>query len=221
MLNWKRRARSTDPLSFSASTNVACAFAKEGEVVWCAEYELPGHESAMRERIRQDGGLCRSMVEFRLHHAERRRERTMSTGESYYALQLTAQGVNSSAYYGITPAPNLSIAQGGASIYPTATAATFINIYPQELQIQAPAGTLSASVTIITSEGTIAGTFGVSPPINVALVLTLYGNGGVQLGQSIVDPGTEGRPFSFPVDGTKAMNASEATDALKNLTAKK
>lgn len=145
----------------------------------------------------------------------------MSSGETYYALSLSAQGVSASAYYGITPAPNLSIAQGGASIYPEATSATFINIYPQELQIQAPPGTLSASVTIITSEDTIAGTFGVSPPINVALVLTLYGNGGAQLGQAIVDPGTEGRAFSFPVDDSKGMNEGEAIAVLRNLNARK
>ena len=145
----------------------------------------------------------------------------MSNGGSYYALTLAANGTSSPAYYGITPTPNLSIAQGGATIVPTAAAPTIVSIYPQELQIQAPPGSISGGVTIITSEGFITGHFGVSPPINVALTLTAYGAGGHQIGQSIVDPGVEGNTFSFPVDGTQAMNSDDADAVLKKILGNK
>ncbi|HKR65849.1 MAG TPA: hypothetical protein VJZ00_19110 [Thermoanaerobaculia bacterium] len=134
----------------------------------------------------------------------------------YYGLTLAAQGVNSSGYYGVTPQPPVQFAQGGATIVPTQTGVVMMNIYPQELQIQAPAGSVSAATTIITDASTIAGTFGVSPPINVALVLTLYGSGGQQIGQSILDPGMPGKPFSFPIPSGVGMSAGDANHFLRD-----
>ena len=55
----------------------------------------------------------------------------------------------------------------------------------------------------------------VSPPVDVAVEVTLYGNGGAQLGQYIVDPASPGGVFNFPVSG-----GAPSPDDVKNLIEK-
>jgi len=133
----------------------------------------------------------------------------MSTGTTYYALTLNVQGSSTAAFYSLTPTSNLEISQGGVTCFPTALSMTTVSIYPQTLQIAAPAGVLSAGVTIISSETRISGRVMVSPPVNVATVVTLYGNGGVQVGQSIIDPGVGSGTFDFTVSSAEAIGSAD------------
>ena len=123
--------------------------------------------------------------------------------ETYYALTVTAEGASTPAYYSLSPTSNLTISQGGVTLAPSSATQQMVSVsvYPQTLQINAPAGLVSGGVTILTSEAVVAGRVLVSPAVDVATVVTLYGNGGVQLGQYIADPGTGGGVFSFPVSG--------------------
>ncbi len=146
----------------------------------------------------------------------------MTTSGTYYALTVTAEGASTGAYYSVTPTSNLTISQGGVTMAPSAPSQQMItvSVYPQTLQINAPAGYVSGGVTIITSEPSIDGRLQVSPPVNVAVAVTLYGNGGVQLGQYIADPGTGGGVFSFPVSGG-GIPANDTQAVLDQLIAKK
>lgn len=137
--------------------------------------------------------------------------------DSYYALTIAASGTNSSAYYSVTPTSDLAFTQGGVSMMPAATGATMVNIYPETLQIQAPAGLISGGVTIQTSASQIAGRVLVSPPVNVAVVVTLYGAGGQQLGQTTVDPGTGDKVFNFPVSSSQSIGADDVAGVLRGL----
>src|SRR5215208_787980 len=103
----------------------------------------------------------------------------------YYAITVTAEGTSFSAYISMTPTSNLTFLQGGVTFMPTAASLTMANIYPQTLQLQAPPGSFTAGVTIVTDASEIAGRVMVSPPVNVAVIVTLYGAGGQQLGQMI------------------------------------
>ena len=135
----------------------------------------------------------------------------------YYALTLNAQGTNAPAFFSLTPTSNLTISQGGATLAPSSPSSSgiLVNIYPQTLQISAPAGLVSAGVTIVTKEPSIAGRVMVSPAITVATVVTLYGNGGQQLGQSIVDPGVSSGTFDFPIPpGSNLADAAEAQQLI-------
>lgn len=143
----------------------------------------------------------------------------MANSDMYYALSLTAQGVSSTAYYGVTPHHELKIAQGSATVVPTGTGVVLVDVHPEELQLQSPPASLSAGVTIVTGAPAIGGHFEVSPAINVALVLTAYGAGGKEIGQAILDAGDTEKTFSFPVDGDQAMSAAEAEGVLKRLAA--
>lgn len=129
--------------------------------------------------------------------------------DNYYALTIGAAGASSAAYFSMTPSSNLQITQGGVSIYPTAVSAVMVNIYPQTLQISSPAGSMYAGVTIITSALSVDGRVQISPPLDVATVITLYGNGGAQIGQSIIDPGVSSGAFNFPVPDGAAFPTSE------------
>ena len=144
----------------------------------------------------------------------------MASTDIYYALTIVANGVSSAAYYSVTPTSNLSILQGGVTVGPTGSGAVMVNIYPQTLQIGAPAGSVSGAVTIVTSASEIAGRVMVSPPVNVSVVVTLYGAGGQQLGQAIVDPGTGSRTFSWPVDANQGLSQDEAARLLESLAPK-
>jgi hypothetical protein len=143
----------------------------------------------------------------------------MGNDEVYYALTLTAQGMSNAAYFSVAPTSNLTISQGGVTIGATAAATTFVSIYPNELQIQAAPGLISGGVTIVTSENHVAGRLEVSPPINVAAVLTFYGAGGQQLGQFILDPGSASGVFDFNTGGG-GMLAGEALDVVKQKSGK-
>jgi hypothetical protein len=135
----------------------------------------------------------------------------------YYALTLTASGTTSSAYYSLTPTSNLTMSQGGVTITPTATATAMVNVYPETLQIQSPAGMLSAAVTIVTGDSQIAGRLLVSPPVNVAVVVTLYGAGGQQLGQAILDPGVGSKAFSFPISADQGIQSGDIGGIVRGL----
>ena len=135
----------------------------------------------------------------------------------YYALTLSAQGVSTSAYYSVTPTSDLEFTQGGVTIMPTQTAATLVNIYPETLQIQAPAGMINAGVTIQTGADQIAGRLMVSPPVNVAVTITLYGVGGQQLGQTTLDPGVGDKTFNFAVSEGNAISKSDVPGVLRGV----
>jgi hypothetical protein len=142
----------------------------------------------------------------------------MAIGDTYYALTLNARGTSTPAFYSVTPASNLQISQGGATIAPSPASSegTTVNIYPQTLQISGPAGLISAGVTIISSAGNIAGRTVISPAVNVAVTVTLYGNGGAQLGQQVYDAGSGGGAFDFHVPaGSGVANADDARALLE------
>lgn len=141
---------------------------------------------------------------------------------TYYALTVTADGANTGAYYSITPTSNLTISQGGVTLAPSSPTQqmTSVSIYPQTLQINAAPGYVNGGVTIITDAPSVDGRLLVSPPVDVAVVVTLYGNGGAQLGQFIADPGTGGGVFSFPVAGD-GIPASELGEVLRKLVERK
>jgi len=135
----------------------------------------------------------------------------------YYPLAITAQGTNLPAYYSVTPTSDLQFSQGGVTFEPTAAQVTMANVYPETFQLQAPPGSFTGGVTIITGESEIAGHVLVSPAVNVAVVVTLYGAGGQQLGQAIVDPGTGGRTFNFPVSSSQAIAPEDVDGVLRGL----
>lgn len=137
---------------------------------------------------------------------------------TYYALTVGAQGASTPAYYSITPTSNLTISQGGVTLGPSSPTQQMMSasIYPETLQINAPAGVVTGGVTIITSAPSVDGRLIVSPPVDVAVVVTLYGNGGEQIGQFIADPGTGGGTFKFPVSGN-GIPAGEAPGILQKL----
>ncbi len=141
---------------------------------------------------------------------------------TYYALTVSAAGASTGAYYSVTPTSNLTITQGGVTFAPSSPTQqmTSVNVYPQTLQINAAPGYVNGGVTIITDAPSVDGRLVVSPPVDVAVAVTLYGNGGAQLGQFIADPGTGGGVFSFPVAGD-GIPASELNDVLKKLLEKK
>lgn len=138
----------------------------------------------------------------------------------YYALSVQMSGANTAAYYSVSPTSNLTISQGGATFMPSSASMTTVSIYPQTLQIQSPAGSMSGSVTIITDASEVAGRLIVSPPVDVATVVTLYGAGGVQIGQFIADPGTGGGVFNFPVTPAQAIPPADAPGVLQKLLGK-
>jgi len=141
----------------------------------------------------------------------------MANESFYYALSVQNSGASTPAYYSVSPTSNLTISQGGATFMPSAPSMTTVSIYPQTMQIQSPAGTMNGSVTIITDASEVAGRLIVSPPVDVATMVTLYGAGGVQLGQYIADPGTGGGTFKFPVTAAEGIPPADAPGVLKKL----
>ena len=139
--------------------------------------------------------------------------------DSYYALTLTAHGSSSAAYYAVTPTSNLRISEGGATIEPTSPSATMVNVYPQTLQIQSPAGNVKGGVTIVTGESTIAAEVTVSPPVDTEVEVALYGVGGKRLGVHVVAPGESGGTVQFQVSLAEAIPRDDVNQVLAQLLA--
>jgi len=135
----------------------------------------------------------------------------------YYSLTVGQSGSNTAAYFSVSPTSNLEFSQGGATFAPTSLALTTVSVYPTTLQIQAPAGSMSAGVTIITSASEVAGRLLISPPVDVATLVTLYGAGGARLGQFIADPGSGGGVFNFPVTPEEGIPAGDAAGVLHKI----
>jgi len=148
----------------------------------------------------------------------------MSILDQYYSLTVTMAGAASTgAYYSLTPTSNLSFSQGGATLYPSAPSQQMItvSVYPQTMQVNAPAGGMNGGVTIVTNAGEVAGRILISPPVDVAVAVTLYGAGGVQIGQFIADAGTGGGVFSFPISGGQGIAPGDTQGTLQTLLEKK
>jgi len=135
----------------------------------------------------------------------------------YYALTLVANSSTIAAYYSVTPTSGIVFSQGGVTMVPSGSGAVMVNIYPETLQLQAPPGSINAGVTIETGASIIAGRIMVSPPVDVATVVTVYGAGGKELGQAIVDPGSGGVMFEFSVDATSAIPRDKLDGVLRGL----
>src|SRR5204863_10222352 len=108
-------------------------------------------------------------------------------------------------------------APAGLACTPAANSATMVNVYPETLQIRAPAGSINAGVTIATAASQIAGRVAISPPVDCAVVVTLYGAGGQQLDQMIVDPGVGGGLFDWSVDAANAISENDLAGVLRGL----
>lgn len=141
----------------------------------------------------------------------------MASESFYYALTIAVKDSTIAAYYSITPTSNLEFSQGAATFYPTAASVTMMNDYPETLQLQAPAGSFNASVTIATDANEIAGRVLVSPPVDAATIVTLYGAGGKQIGQMIIDPGSGDKTFNFPVTAQESIKQHELPGILRAL----
>ncbi len=138
----------------------------------------------------------------------------MSNGGSYFSITIAVSGAGTSAYYALTPTSDLTISEGGVTFAPSSLSATMVNIYPQELQIQAPAGSFTAGVSVITSENVISGLVEVSPPVDVATVITVYA-GSQQIGQKIIDPAVGSGAFAFPIGGTQTNQLKQILSGKK------
>ncbi|MBV8519453.1 MAG: hypothetical protein JO197_18825 [Acidobacteria bacterium] len=137
----------------------------------------------------------------------------MSSG--YFSLTMAAARTGHNAYCTISPAPELQISQGGFTFQPTGANTTTVVIYPQVAQLQMPpCEAISGSLLIVTHSPVVAGQLLVSPPLEVSVTLTLYGNGGVQIGQSTLDAGQSTLNFKWDVSSATPIPESDAHDAI-------
>jgi len=140
----------------------------------------------------------------------------------YYSLGLNAVDVNSAAFYQLQPVRGLSIMQGGFTCTPRETQRTSVAIYPQLVQLNFPASEyVSGSVTFDTALPAIAGNLTVSPAINSAVTLTLYGGGGNPIGTATLEAGQTSLDFSFDVGLGSGMSEDEARGAVENSIAQR
>jgi hypothetical protein len=120
-----------------------------------------------------------------------------------YGLTLVASGSSSTAYY-YAQFTSGNIAHGGSvTIYPTASASTFVSI-TTSLAINAPAGSLTGSIVLEDDNGVIAGEIGVSPPVSVPVTATLYGTG-QPIGSVTINPGQTQAAFRWNVQGQAGL----------------
>ena len=137
--------------------------------------------------------------------------------QMYYALTIRANGTSSAAYYALQPTSNLQITEGSASIEPKSASATMVTVEPRALQIEAPAGTVSGSVTIVTAETRIEGEVMVSPPVDSEVEVALYGAGGKKLGEIVLEAGEGRGVFQFQVDAAAAIPPGEVATVRKQI----
>jgi hypothetical protein len=142
----------------------------------------------------------------------------MADGDKFhYALTITAKHASTAAYYALTPTSNLHIEEGSVTLTPKSASATMVTIEPEMLQIQAPAGSVQGGVTIGTDAVHVDGQVTVSPPVDVEVIVALYGIGGKKVGEFVVAPGDGGGVFEFRVDAAQSIPPGELDDILGDL----
>jgi hypothetical protein len=128
----------------------------------------------------------------------------------YYSITISASGFANPAYFSLTPTSAVQIAQGGVTIAPIGPSATMVNIYPQTLQIQSPAGVMNGGVTVVTNDTHIAGTVQVSPPVEVSVTIQVWGT--KLLGTYTLDPNQQTGAFDIHVSPEDAIPAADAAE---------
>lgn len=134
-------------------------------------------------------------------------------GGYYYSITISASGFSNPAYFSLTPTSAVEIAQGGVTLTPTGVAETLVNVYPQTLQIQSPAGSVKGGVTIVTSDTHIAGMVQVSPPVEVPVTIQVWGS--KLLGTYTLDPNQQTGAFDVHVSPSDALPPSEAAGPVR------
>jgi hypothetical protein len=126
---------------------------------------------------------------------------------NYYGLTLNGSTpVSSTAYYYVSVSEGAFYDGAAVTLYPSTVQATYFNFRSSSVQFQAPAGRPSAGITVVTSESSIKGVLGVSPPINANLTLTCSGNGG-PIGSVTLHAGQTEVPFNFNVTASESLGA--------------
>ena len=131
-----------------------------------------------------------------------------------YGLTISVNGsASTTAYYSVSFVSGGEFVQGGATLYPTAIAATIVSLYGIELSINAPAGKVSGAATLTTTADIVAGRVFVSPPIDSDTVVTLFGTS--EIASVTVKAGEESAEFAWSVSGNAGL-AGTAKDFLDN-----
>ena len=139
---------------------------------------------------------------------------------NYYSMQVSTQGTASStAFYYVNVLSPGALAGSAVTIYPTVAQATWFSYQQNSLQFQSPAGRASAGATVVTDSPRVGGTLGVSPAINVATVLSLYGAGGL-IGSVTLQAGQTSVPFDFQVSGSDSIAEGDVEESLKKVAPK-
>lgn len=136
---------------------------------------------------------------------------------NYYSIQVTTQGnASSTAFYYVNILSPGALEGAAVTMYPTAAQATWFGYQQNALQFQAPAGRSSAGATVVTDSPRVGGTLGVSPAINVATVLNLYGAANL-IGSVTLQAGQTSVPFDFQVSSEDAIQKGDVEASLKKL----
>jgi hypothetical protein len=129
----------------------------------------------------------------------------MLTGGNYYGMQLATTGPSTTAYFFVNVLSPGALVGAAVSMYPSATQATYFSSTENSLQFNAPAAvTIGAATTVLTSGNDVAGSLGVSPPIQSDVTLSLYGSGGV-IGTVTLEAGQTQMPFDFRVTPSESL----------------
>jgi hypothetical protein len=131
----------------------------------------------------------------------------------FYGLTIAVNGsASSTAYYSVSLISGGKFVQGGATLVPTAIAATLVSLYEVELSINAPAGRVSGGATLITMGDIVSGRITVSPAIDADTVVTLYGTS--EIASVTVKAGETSGAFAWSTGGNPAMSSASAGQFL-------
>jgi hypothetical protein len=140
----------------------------------------------------------------------------MSDGTAFYSIALNAEGVTTFSFFQLAISSGV-ITNGGTSyVNPTNAQSTYSNFYATAISAQgSPAGVVTIGAAIKSSDP-VTGSVMVSPPTNVATVVTLYGLG-TTLGTYTLQAGQSSGNFSFHVNSADAIPQSDVEASLRKI----
>lgn len=134
---------------------------------------------------------------------------------NFYSIGAVAKRANTFSFFSLNITSGVITNSGVSYENPVNAQSTYVNVYATAVQSQgSPADvTLGAAID---SSAPVTGSVMASPPTNVDVVVTLYGQGTV-LGTYTLPAGQTSGNFTFQVSSSDAIPENEVESALKKI----
>lgn len=134
---------------------------------------------------------------------------------NFYSIGAVAQRSNTFSFFSLSITSGVLTNSGVSYENPIDAQSTYVNTYENAVQSQGSPADVTLAAAINSSDP-VTGTIMASPPTNVDVLVTLYGNGKI-LGTYTLPAGQSSGDFSFAASSADAIPENDVKAALEKI----